>query len=178
MNLWEPDDAWYKKYDNLETRAEAIKEQRDGLIKQADTIAQLRMQDALQTLRDEFAPGLTAIQEHQNAQREVRFNTTYPQLKDPNLQPLISAVTDSLVKEGKTFSSEAEMFKAVADGVAAVIKVNNPDFKLTAGSSPANNANGQDEGKIPVTSPGSGGGTGKTTETPKTGTKRGLAVFD
>jgi hypothetical protein len=178
LNVWEPDDAWYMQYDNLETRKAAIASMRDGLVKQADTIAQLRMQEALTALREEYAPKMSLIEEHSNAQREERFHGTFPQLKNPGLQPLISAVTDDLIKQGKTFTSESEMFKAVADGVAAVIKVTNPEFSLeTAGSSPASGGDGRNN-SIPVTTPGSGGGTGRSTPTPKGSSKRGLAVFE
>jgi hypothetical protein len=177
LNVWNPDDAWYARYDNLETRKDAVAEMRDGLIRQADTIAQLRMQEELQKLRDEYAPQMTMIEEQHNAQREQRFHGTFPQLKNPGLQPLISAVTEDLIKQGKSFTSESEMFKAVADGVAAVIKVTNPEFTLeTAGSSPA--SDGRNNNQIPVTTPGAGGGTGRSTSAPKGPTKRGLAVFE
>jgi hypothetical protein len=177
LNTWNPDDAWYTRYDNLETRKAAVAEMRDGLIRQADTIAQLRMQEELQKLRDEYAPQMTMIEEHYNAQREQRFHGTFPQLKNPGLQPLISAVTEDLIKQGKSFTSEGEMFKAVADGVAAVIKVTNPEFTLeTAGSSPA--SDGRNNNQIPVTTPGAGGGTGRSTAPQKGSTKRGLAVFE
>jgi hypothetical protein len=178
LNVWNPDDAWYTSYDNLETRKTAIEQMRDGLIRQADTIAQLRMQEALASLREEYAPKLSMIEEQTTRQREERFHGTYPQLKNPGLQPLISAVTENLVKEGKTFTSESEMFKAVAGGVAAVIKVTNPDFNLeeTAGEIPANT--GRTNNSIPVTTPGAGGGTGRSTGAVKGPVKRGLSVFD
>jgi hypothetical protein len=177
LNIWEPDEAWFRDYDNLETRGTAIQSMRDGLIRQADTIAQLRMQEALQELRDEYAPKLSIIEEHTNAQREERFHGTFPQLRNPGLQPLITAVTEDLVKQGKTFTSESEMFKAVADGVTAVIKVTNPEFKLeTAGSTPANE--GRNNNQIPVTTPGAGGGTGRSTGSQKGTAKRGIAVFE
>lgn len=178
LNVWEPDDMWYKEYDNLETRKDAVNKMRDGLIRQADTIAQLRMQEELTKLREEYAPKMSLIEEHTNRQREERFHGTFPQLKNPGLQPLINAVTENLVKEGKTFTTESEMFKAVANGVAAVIKVTNPDFNLeeTAGASPANN--GRTNNSIPVTTPGAGGGTGGTVGAGKGPVKKGLSIFD
>lgn len=178
LNVWEPDDTWYMQYDNLTTRKDAIASMRDGLIRQADTIAQMRMNEALQALREEYEPKLSFVEEHANEQRQVRFQESFPQLKNPGLQPLISAVTDNFIKEGKTFTSESEMFKAVANGVAAVIKATNPEFTLeTAGSSPANNNNGRNQ--IPVTTPGAGGGTGRSTGGPSKGpAKRGLSIFE
>lgn len=177
LNIWNPDDAWYASYDNLETRKTAVEQMRDGLIRQADTIAQLRMQEALDSLREEYAPKLSMIEEQTTRQREERFHGSFPQLKNPGLQPLISAVTEDLVKQGKTFTTEGEMFKAVADGVAAVIKVTNPEFTLeTAGSTPANT--GRNTNTIPVTTPGAGGGTGRSTGAAKDTAKRGLSIFD
>lgn len=178
LNVWNPDDAWYASYDNLESRKVAVEQMRDGLIRQADTIAQLRMQEELTKLREEYAPKLSMIEEHANQQREARFHGAFPQLKNPGLQPLISAVTENLVKEGKTFTSESEMFKAVANGVAAVIKVTNPDFNIeeTAGESPANI--GRQNNSIPVTTPGAGGGTGRSTGAVKGPVKKGLSIFD
>ena len=178
LNVWNPDDAWYASYDNLDTRKDAIASMRDGLIRQADTIAQLRMQEEFAKLREEYAPKMSLIEEQTNRQREERFHGTYPQLKNPGLQPLISAVTENLVKEGKTFTSESEMFKAVANGVAAVIKVTNPEFNIeeTAGSIPANT--GRNNNQIPVTTPGAGGGTGRSTGAAKGPVKKGLSIFD
>jgi hypothetical protein len=177
LNVWSPDDVWYASYDNLDTRKSAIEQMRDGLIRQADTLAQLRMQEELTKLREEYAPKLSMVEEHANRQREERFHGEFPQLKNPGLQPLISAVTEDLVKQGKTFTTEGEMFKAVANGVAAVIKVTNPEFTLeTAGSTPANT--GRTGNQIPVTTPGAGGGTGRTTGAVKGPVKKGLSIFD
>lgn len=177
LNVWNPDDTWYASYDNLETRKAAIEQMRDGLVRQADTIAQLRMQEELTKLRDEYNPKLTMVEEFTNRQREDRFHGEFPQLKNPGLQPLINAVTEDLVKQGKTFTSEGEMFKAVANGVAAVIKVTNPEFTLeTAGSTPANT--GRTTNTIPVTTPGAGGGTGRSTGAVKGPVKKGLSIFD
>lgn len=120
---------------------------------------------------------MSMIEEQTNRQREERFHGTFPQLKNAGLQPLISAVTEDLVKQGKTFTSEGEMFKAVANGVAAVIKVTNPDFNLeTAGSIPANT--GRQNNAIPVTTPGASGGTGRSTGAVKGPVKRGLSIFE
>jgi hypothetical protein len=177
LNVWQPDDAWYMQFDNLETRKDAIASMRDGLVRHADTVAQLRLQEAIAELRKEYDPKLSFVEEHNNMQRETRFHETFPQLKNPGLQPLIGAITEDLIKQGKTFTTEGEMFKAVASGVEAVIKATNPEFTLeTAGASPANN--GRNANAIPVTTPGSGGGMGRSTAAPKTASKRGLSIFD
>ena len=48
LNVWEPTPEWEARYDNIETRAQAIAEQRDGLIRQADTIMRYRMNEMQQ----------------------------------------------------------------------------------------------------------------------------------
>ena len=48
LNVWEPTPEWLAKYDNIETRDQAIAEQRDGLIRQADTIMRYRMNEMQQ----------------------------------------------------------------------------------------------------------------------------------
>jgi len=178
LKVWNPTKEWQTKFDNLETRDAAIQEMRDGLVVQADTLAQLRMQEFTDNLMKKLSPQLDAVRVFQDQQRDDRFHKAYPQLANPSLKPLLDAVTDGLVKQGKRFPNEQEAFKALASGVEAVIKVNNPDFKLTAGSSPADNNNGREGNSIPVTTPGSRGGVGgggRQTTAPKS---RGLAIFD
>jgi len=176
LNVWEPDDAWYAEYDNLETRKTAVAKMRDGLVRQSDTIAQMRMQELISALKEELSPQLSAVQEMAEQQRNERMGKAYPDLAKPELNPLVNAVAQDLVKNGKKFNSESELFKALASGVEAVIKVNNPEFKLTTGSTPAGQ---QSRGgrQIPTTTPGAGGSSGRST-TPTTSKPRGIAVFD
>ena len=180
LNIWEPDEQWYARYDNLETRTDAVNEMRDGLVKQADTLAQFRMQEMIDQLRSEVMPHLQQSAQQANQQREERLRSTYPQLGDPAMQPLIKAIAQDFVDNGKTFKTESELFKALASGVEAVLKVNNPEFKLeTANGSgqQQKQADGRSSGSLPVTSPGGGGGTGRR-EAPKVDKPRGMAIFD
>jgi hypothetical protein len=181
LNVWEPDDNWYKLYDNLETRADAVKQMRDGLVLQADTLNQLRLQEAISQLRDELAPGLKTVQETAEQQRETRLHTQYPALARPEYQPLINAVTQDFVNQKKTFKTEGELFKAVANGVEAMMKVGNPEYKLETVTTNGN-GNQQTEGRggrsLPVSTPGGGGGTGRRDGGQKPDKPRGLAIFD
>src|SRR6266496_1515379 len=179
LNVWEPDENWYKSYDNLETRAEAIGQMRDGLINQGDTLTQYRIREAIDTLHEEIMPSLRTVSETANLQREQRFGTQFPQLAKPEMQPLIKAIAQDLVDQKKTFKTEGELFKALANGVEAVIKVNNPDFKLETVSSSGGNHQTEDRGgrNLPVTTPGGGGGTGRREGGNKPEPKRGLAIF-
>lgn len=174
LKVWDPDDTWYAKYDNLETRKTAVAEMRDALVIQSDTLAQHRMNEMREGLLKEFQPALTYMEQHQAAQREERFGKKYTDLSKPELRPLLTAVAQELVKSGKTYQDENLLFEDIAKGVEKVIQVTNPDFKLSAGSSPANN-NHTATG-IPITTPGAGGGAGggggKSAPV-----KRGLAIF-
>jgi hypothetical protein len=131
-------------------------------------------------LREEIAPGLKTVQETAEQQREGRLHTAYPALKQPEYQPLITAVTQDFINKGQTFKSEGELFKALADRVEAVLKVSNPDFKLETVTAKGNGTQQPaDRGgrSLPVSTPGGGGGTGRTTGGDKTEPKRGIAIF-
>lgn len=180
LNTWEPDDDWYAKFGNLETQKDAVAMMRDALIRQADTLAQFRMNDALEKLRGEFMPHIQAMQQWADQQRDDRFVTKYPQLGDEKLRPLVIAVSEDLARQGKKFNSEAEAFAALANGVESVIKVNNPDFKLTEASSNGGgqSQSGQPSRSLPVTSPGASGGTGRQEGGGKKAEpRRGMAIF-
>lgn len=179
LKIWEPGDEWYKKYDNLETRKDAVAEMRDALMTQADTLNQFRLREAMADLRKEFMPGLASVQETANQQREQRLHTSYPTLSKPEMQPLVTAIANDFVAKGQKFANEAELFKALATGVEAVMKVSNPEFKLET----ATNGNGQQQENgrsgrsLPVSTPGGGGGTGRSESGSKPEVKRGIAVF-
>jgi hypothetical protein len=175
LNVWEPDDSWYATYDNLETRKDAVIAMRDGLLKQFDTLTQLRLQEAIDAFKGEISPQLKEVQTLAELQREERFNKGYPQLAKPELRPLITAVAQDLVNQNKRFTTEGEMFKALAGGVEALLKNTNPDFKLETGDVKA--SSGRSNNAIPTTTPGSGGSVGRSgVETPQQ-LKRGLSIF-
>lgn len=177
LNVWEPTKEWLARYDNIETRDAAIAEQRDGLIRQSDTIAQYRLREATAKLEKEYGPLREYVAQSRERETNERFNKRYAVFSDPALGDLRTTVASGLQKQNKTYQTEDALFDDIAKGMEAVIKVNNPDFKLpSAGSSPAEKPKGQSNNGIPVTTPGAGGGTAaKGTATP---TKRGLAIFD
>lgn len=178
LNVWEPTKEWQAKFDNLETREAALNEMRDGVVKHTDTITQYRVREAMTGMEAKMNPVLEFIKQQQNEQAEQRLGAAYPDLAKPELQPLVSAVSSDLVKQGKKFDSEKDLFDTIAKGVEAVIKVNNPNFKLSSGSNPGNNkpkakAN---PNAITVTTPGAGGQAGGKTVT--VDKPRGIAIFD
>jgi hypothetical protein len=177
LNVWQPSKEWIAKFDNLDTREAALKELRDGVVKNSDTITQHRLKELSDAVDTKYGGVVEFMQNYQNEQTEKRFTEKYQQLADPTTMKIVKAVADDLVKNGKKFDDEASLFKALAEGTEAVIKVHNPNFKLSAGSNPATKTKtGQSSGSIPVTTPGAGGGTGgKGGDTAK---PRGLAIFE
>lgn len=185
LQVWEPTDEWLAKYDNLETRNQAIAEQRDGLIRQADTIMRFRMNEMQQAMEQRYGPVIQYMQAQEAQAGEQRFSQTFPQLNAPGLRPLLFSVAQSMLASGAQFRNERELFTAIAKGVESVIKVSNPQFSLTGNNGgPAGAGQPQQQvkrtghtpGSIPVTTPGGGGGGApKGAGPPK---PRGLAIFD
>ncbi len=178
LNVWEPDDKWYAKFDNMETRNEALREQRDGLAKQYDTLYQFRQQEFEERMSARFGPLEQQYQQANAQAQESRLHASFPDLAKPEFTPLVRAIAQDFVAKGQTFPDEATLFKALASGVEAVIKTQNPNFKLADGSTPEAQTKKQTSttGKIPVTSSGAGGGGGNTP--PAAAKPRGLSVFD
>lgn len=184
LNVWEPTKEWLARYDNLETRDQAIAEQRDGLIRQADTIMRYRMNEMQQAMEQRIGPAIQYMQAQEAAAGEHRFSQAFPVLNHPGMRPLLFSVAQSILQSGARFSGERELFTAIARGVESVIKVSNPQFSLESNGTngqgaavPQTRKTGHTPGAIPVTTPGSGGGGGgqKGTGPPK---PRGLAIFD
>jgi hypothetical protein len=184
LNVWEPTQEWLGKYDNLESRIPALVDMRDGFIRQADTIAQYRMNEMMQRMQQTYAPVVQHMQAQEAKAGEWRFKESFPELAHDNMRPLLYAVSQNLLAQGIPFRSEGELFSAIASGVEAVIKVNNPEFKLGANGAEAQGAPVKQQhygrpqaGGIPVTTPGSGGVSGGRggAGPPK---PRGLAVFE
>lgn len=175
LNIWKPTPEWFKKLDNLETREEALREQRDGFTKQYDTLMQYRLREMEQKFTSQLNPLLQAQQVQTAIAQEGRLHTAFPDLAKPEMAPLYRAVAQDFASKKQTFPDEAALFKALANGVEAIIKTQNPNFKLATGSNPADTTT-KPTGKIPVTTPGAGGGVGNSKVAPAK--KAGLAVFD
>jgi hypothetical protein len=173
LNVWEPTPEWIAKYDNIETRNQALAEQRDGLIRQADTIMQYRMREMMGQMQERYGPVVEYMQQNEARAGEYRFAQTYPQLSAPGLRPVLFAVSQNLLQQGVQFRSEREMFETIARGVEAVVKVNNPDFKLGNGGRAPTRGGG-----IPVTTPGAGGGSDSSGNAGNAKKPRGLAIWD
>src|SRR4029077_5902183 len=86
LNFWEPTKEWLAKYDNIETREQAIAEQRDGLMKQADTIMRYRMGEMQRAMEERYSPVVTYMQQQEAQAGEQRFAQAFPQLNKVELR--------------------------------------------------------------------------------------------
>lgn len=179
IDLWEPTKDWLTKYDNLETREEALREMRNGMAKSAATISKLRVDELKEELNGTLEETRAYLRDMQNKAAEERLAEAYPDLVKPELDLIVKAVTKQLIEGGAKFANEKALFDALAEGVTSVMHAGGAtNFKLSSGSNPVNK---QTKAKtnpnaIPVTTPGAGGQAGGvivTTEKP-----RGLAIWD
>src|SRR5580765_9113471 len=177
LSVWEPTKEWLAKYDNLETREQAIAEQRDGMIRQADTLMRYRISEMMQQMEERYSPALEAVRQQEARAGEWRFSQMFPQLNHEALRPLLFSVAQSMLANGVQAKNERELFTAIARGVESVIKVSNPQFSLESNGTqvPPGKRTGHTAGALPVTTPGAGGGGQRGPGPPK---PRGLAVFD
>lgn len=171
MKKWEPDDAFLTRFDNIETRKEAMKEFMQRSLEQAEVRAQLQAFEVQQRIQQEYAPRLSAFDEWQAQQREARFSTAYPDLAAPGLRPVLLSVATELAKTQK-FADEKSAFDAIAKGVERVIQSHTPTFKLS-GKKTVSNPN-----ELPTVSAGAGaGGAAKGNDDAKPKGPRGVELF-
>lgn len=163
LNVFEFSDDFVASLDNVQTKKQALEKLRDGLILQMDTIARLRLQQMQEAFDNRFTPLQSMLEQYQAQQAEAVFDTTYPQLANPALRPLLASVASQLDAAGKLKGlNQAQKFDAIASGVAGVIQVTNPTFKLSKGSSPTKTTKSapaaQRSPGIATTTSGGGGG--------------------
>lgn len=160
------DDDLLKRMNDLPTQKAAMSEFKEKLVLHNDAIAQARMaqmQEAydnkFKELEERFSPMQSMIETQMVQQREERFNSSYPQLANPELRPLLGAVAQRLYTAGSLSSDESKNFELIAKGVESVIKATNSSFKLEAKASLQKKSN---PNAIRATTPGTGGGGGST----------------
>lgn len=163
LNVWDPDDTFVQEFGNLETQKAAWAKHRDALIRQADTITQIRlaaMREEMEKMYEEkYGPVLQQFTKQQEREVESRFNTTYPDLAKKEYAPLLTGVAQQLKASGKKYTKEEEFFTDLAKGAEAVIKTVAPNFTLSQGSK---TTTGSTRNAIPVTTGGGGGGGGRS----------------
>ena len=164
LNVMEIDDKFLEEFDNLDTRKAKLEAFRDGVIRQADTITQLRLNEFQKVIESRYAPVEQFVSTKEAEAREARFNTQFPDLAKPELVPLRDTIINGLAAQGVLKGkNEKEIFGLIAQSAEAVIKQANPDFKLSpAGSSPAGSkpASKTNPNALRATTSGAGGGGG------------------
>jgi hypothetical protein len=172
----EIDDEFMKEFGDIGTQKKAIEKFRDMILTHIHTVNGMTRREMMDEMDGKFKPALEYVTKAEQRERDADFDKSYPALAKPELKPIIKAVQESLKNE--KFADEKSHFKAVAEGVAAVIQVHQPNFKLSDGSSPSKTTTKtSSSGGIPVTTGGSGGGGGGggNQESSK---PRGVKIFD
>lgn len=175
LNIFEPDDEFVSKLNNVETAKEAITILRDALTKQNITIVKMMMEERFGQFDGKINPLLQAHQEAQAKAVQDKFDSAYPQIADPAYKPILTAVLTSLAQSGQKFDSQEKLFAAAAKGVEAVIQKHDANFKITGAKAPTTKPGNPNA--LPVARPGAAkGGGGQKAE--NTGTQTKNVVLD
>ena len=179
LNVWEPSDEWLQRYDNIDTRKAAIAEQRDAMLRQFDTVAQIRMQQMQREVQQQYAPLQEYIAKQDADAREARFNATFPVLSKAELIPLRDNIINGLAQRGAfAGKSETEIFNLIGKTFEATVQAANPGFKLTPqGSSPGGITQKKNGNALKAVTSGASGGAGGKSSADEGGGKSKVLQF-
>lgn len=162
-----------------ENGLKALMAMRDGLVRQAVTMASLIVQDRMQKYQDEFRPQFEPVLSYVNEARVAQmYKEFYEENKDlTQYDAVVRAAVDQMKSEKLQFATKKEGFKTLADRTRAILK-SIPGFQ--AGGEPNGNQGGSSSGatRMPALSRGGQGGAGNGQ--PNAGGKNkspGMAVF-
>lgn len=147
-----------------------------GLMLQSVTATRNYIAEARKEIDRDYGPLKEFVEEQKREATRGRFYGSYPGLEQPKFQKIIDATARSL--DGKTFTSEGEYFKALAEGAADSIKAILPEFDL--GAKQTTKTKPGQTPKLPRSSVGGGGGAGKGAhdEMQPTGRKNDIDSLD
>jgi hypothetical protein len=123
FNVWEPDTETLKTFGLADNPAgvEAFTKLRDGLIRQATTMAEARIKHFVDELREsELAPMRAFVEEQRAIALHNEFYGKYDDLKD--YEPLVDAVSAKLLSKGTKFKSKEDVFEQTATEARNLIK--------------------------------------------------------
>jgi hypothetical protein len=144
-----------------------------GLVRQAVVSSRNLFNMDIEKLREELKPVHDYVSTARAEQTRSRFFKEYEVLNEPKYSKVIDATARLLAD--KTFDSEGDYFKALAEGAAEAIKGLIPDFDLGAGKKKTTTTTP----KLPRTSVGGSGGAGKSAPKPaETGDAAGEVLDD
>lgn len=180
LKVWEPDDAWFQKFGNLDTQRAAVLEMRDAIFQQAATFNLAHANELREKLLDEINTKYGPVAERFSAaearDQQSRFTKAYPALANDALIPHIATVAAQLEASGALAGkTEAQAFEILGKACETAFRAVNPAFSLSgSGSSvsaqPTRKTNGNPNAQ-PTTSSGggsagSGGGGGPVSGKP------------
>lgn len=130
-----------------------------GIVRQAIKGSMNIHQAEMQKLREEIAPLQQYYATAQAEKLRNRFSEAYDDFADPKYNKLLELADRA--QAGKSFKSEADYFKAVAETAAEALKTGQPDFVLGAAKNKPTKTTGL-TARSPRLVAGSGSGAGNT----------------
>lgn len=131
LKFWEPDDAFLTEFGDLATQKAAFGKMRDGMTNMMVAIVRAMQQEQEQQWDARFTPVQSIIEERTQAEREQRFDTTYPQLAPKELRPFVITTGQQLKAAGALEGlTEAQVYEKIAKEMEKAIRVTNPAFVL------------------------------------------------
>jgi len=133
----------------------AVTQMTHGSVRQALTLAAYQMQQEMSKFRQMVEPAMQYAYEQQMEKMKTEFFTQHPDLK--GYDPILTAIRDRFIAEGRKFKDKGEAFKAVAEEAKKVLSTL-PGYKPgEANSGGQGAAGGQQAGAMPSLAGGRGG---------------------
>lgn len=124
FNVMQIDDGMLQPFgfdeERLPVARKAFEGLRDGIVRQAMTMAEYYVQQRLQEVEKRYAPVERIATDYETERLKKEFFTAHPDLK--GLDQLAIMVRDRFIQEGKTFPTKELALKAVAEGTRALAK--------------------------------------------------------
>ena len=178
--VWKPekdDPDFFRKFLRLNTDMDpaeiekAVKEfqplfgkMQTGLVRQAVVGARNLFQVELAKIKEEFSGLSQFVQEQKAEKRTAAFHKAYPALADPKFEKVVTLTAKGLKEDD--FKTDAEYFKALAEGAAETLKAVGIELDLGKPAEKQNKPAGTAP-RVPRSSAGGTGGTGGGASTSK-----------
>lgn len=172
FNVWNPDENVVKAIlAGGQDAMQAVAMMRDGISKQAVTMASYLVSQLKEELQSQLQPVQSHYQEQQVKELYGKFYDANADLKP--YDSLVRATVDQMKSQGVKFSSHEEAFKELASRVKTMMK-SIPGLDAGAGAPAKGNSQ---PGKMPTLSSGGQGGVGKGSTGTGTSKSPGMSIF-
>lgn len=139
MRVWNPNDDFSQQFAqalmpneegavNVSNLTKVLGQMHQSQMAQAQTYAQMMVEQAKQQIQEMVNPLQTAYQQQQQKAMQDEFVNKYPVLK--NHAGLIQAAATQLKSTGAVFTSKEQLYPALASTMEQMIKAINPNFTL------------------------------------------------